>query len=436
MMTMSREKLYHEIWKISARRVAEKYNLDYPKLLNVCKENDIPIPGSKYWVTLRTGQDVSQLIVPLTESENSEVTIPFKKNKSKVKKNNHNQKLHEVNVPFKEECTELPIDIEKNIIEQKLSMIEKGKIEKIISTISSYKIYENKKLHKKISNYKKQVALWNTKVKNSKRDYFDPRYERNDMQQPKFIGEVSKESLPRLYKILDMLVEIFEKIGETVTDDFCVLIGDDIVPFEIIESTDKIKHELTKEEAKRLIEYEDSKKHDRYASKPNIRKYDYVYNGKFRIKMSTGAYIKDKKEQVLEEMLPEILIIFYESYVFIKSRREELEEQQRQREEQQRIQEEYKNRVKNEKKKTIQLLNTMEDYRLAEEIRVFANVLAKNGKIGNEYVKWVLDKADWIDPTVSTDDELLGKREHHKDSEAKMNFLKDKYSGYLGSWWT
>jgi len=35
-------------------------------------------------------------------------------------------------------------------------------------------------------------------------------------------------------------------------------------------------------------------------------------------------------------------------------------------------------------------------------------------------------KADWIDPTISADDKLLGKREHHKADEEKDKFLKEE----------
>ena len=38
------------------------------------------------------------------------------------------------------------------------------------------------------------------------------------------------------------------------------------------------------------------------------------------------------------------------------------------------------------------------------------------------------EKADWFDPIINSEDELLGKREHSKNSEEKS--LKEKHR-----WW-
>ena len=40
----------------------------------------------------------------------------------------------------------------------------------------------------------------------------------------------------------------------------------------------------------------------------------------------------------------------------------------------------------------------------------------------------MLKKADWIDPTISAEDELLGKRDHEKSREDKFKFLKEERS--------
>lgn len=423
-MIMNREKLYEEIWEISVKKVAEKYNLNYSKLLKVCKENDIPIPDSKYWVTLRTGQDVSQLIVPLPESDYKEIVLPLNQN---IRDSTSEE------IDTKPE-SKLISNIGTRLIRERLYFLSADKIEKIINVMSEYEIRENKRLHKKVSSFKKKVDLWEKKEKNSQRDYLDPRYERNDMEQPKFIKDVSKDNRNRLFRLLDIIVEIFENIGETITDDFCILIEEDNVCFDIIESTTKVKHEITKEEAKQLLEYEDSQKHGGYVFKPNIRKYDYPFNGKFRIKFSSGKYLKDKKDKPLEEMLEELIIMFYEAYYDIKTKREEREKERRQWEEEQRKKEEHRDRIKAEKEKTMQLLNMLTDYRLAEDIRKFAEVLSTNKNIDNKRLKWMLEKADWIDPIVSREDELLGKRQHHEDAELKLRFLKNNNSTFWGGW--
>ncbi len=41
-----RKKLYDEIWNISLTGVSKKYGLNYTKLVQACKENNIPYPSS------------------------------------------------------------------------------------------------------------------------------------------------------------------------------------------------------------------------------------------------------------------------------------------------------------------------------------------------------------------------------------------------------
>lgn len=43
-----RKKLYDEIWEISLTGVSKKYGLNYTKLVQACKENNIPYPSSGY----------------------------------------------------------------------------------------------------------------------------------------------------------------------------------------------------------------------------------------------------------------------------------------------------------------------------------------------------------------------------------------------------
>lgn len=73
---LSREKLYQEIWTISASGVANKYNIPYDELLKLCKQVEIPIPPSGYWTKLKFSKPVVQ--APLLESMVTEVVLPVK----------------------------------------------------------------------------------------------------------------------------------------------------------------------------------------------------------------------------------------------------------------------------------------------------------------------------------------------------------------------
>lgn len=431
MMKFTREQLYKEIWKTSARQVAIKYNLNYQKLLNQCKELYIPLPSGNYFYNRQHGLDIDKLIIPLPDSKISDIEV--EKQRSRIQKKDTRIEFANDTRVNTEQALETDLNqnrtvnkvlFDRDILYSSLDFLEKEKKDSIVEILSKYKISESKRLHKKVIVYKESIVTWNKRVKASEQDYYDPRYQRNDLPQPKFIKDVSKEQLPRLYRMLDTLYTIFEKLGEIITDDLRIQIGKDIVGFEVIESTDKVNHELTKEEAQQLIKYNDEVKRHSYASKPNIRKYDYIPNGLFRIKMSNGKYIKDTKSNKLEDMIPEIVILLYQCYFKIRTQREDWEEAQRKREEEKQKARMLQERIDQEKKRTREFLNILSDYKHADEIRSFVNILKESGKADQETIEWMLRKADWIDPIISIEDELLGKREHHKTDEEKDKFLK------------
>lgn len=432
MMKFYREQLYQEIWEISARQVANKYGLSYPALLKKCKEHSIPLPNGKYWYNKNNGLDIQGLKVALPSSHVKEIEIGKQVVKSKKEKTisreilpNYEEIKETVTVRNVEESTEkFLFDVDG--VRSSLDYLEIEKVETIISVLSTFEIKENKRLHKKVSSYKESVVNWNKRVKATERNYYNSRYQRNTLEQPKFIKEISSEQLPRLYRILDSIFSVFEQIGEIVTDDLCIQFGKDTVSFEIIESTDKINHELTKEEAQELVKYNDEIKRQRYASKPNIRKYDYIPNGNFRIKMPNGKYIKDSKSNNLEDVIPEIVLLFYRCYFEIRNRREKWEEAQRIREEEKQKARLLQEHIDQEKKKTREFLNIISDYKLANEIRKFVDIMKESNKANQETIEWMSRKADWIDPTISAEDELLGKRDHHKTDDEKDKLLKEE----------
>lgn len=435
MMKFTREQLYKEIWETSARQVAIKYSLNYQKLLNQCKEISIPLPGGKYFYNRQHGLDIDNLITPLPDSKVSDIEV--EKQRIRIQKKEtvvefekdiriNTEKTLETDSNQNKTVNKVKILFDRDTLYSSLNFLEREKKDSIIKILSEFEISERKRLHKKVVAYKESIVVWHKRVKASERDYYDPRYRRNDLSQPKFIKDVSEEQLPRLYRILDTLFTIFEKIGERITNDLRIQIGKDTVDFEVIESTVKVNHELTKEEARQLVEYNDEVKRRSYASKPNIRKYDYIPNGLLRIKVSNGEYIKDTKLNKLEDMIPEIVILFYQRYFEIRTQREDWEETQRKREEEKQKARMLQERIDQEKKKTREFLNMLSDYKLADEIRKFVGILKDSDKADQETIEWMSRKADWIDPTISAEDELLGKREHYKSDEEKNKFLKEE----------
>lgn len=52
--------------------------------------------------------------------------------------------------------------------------------------------------------------------------------------------------------------------------------------------------------------------------------------------------------------------------------------------------------------------------------------MKESNKANQETIEWMSRKADWIDPTISAEDELLGKRDHHKTDDEKDKLLKEE----------
>lgn len=213
----------------------------------------------------------------------------------------------------------------------------------------------------------------------------------------------------------------------SINSDLSVKIRDDIVRFRMVESQDQVKHEMTKQEAQELVKYNDDIKNHRWASKPQIRKYDKVYNGKLRIEFGERSYIRDNDSEKLEDRLGDILVTLYEKAEENRIVREAREEAERKRVEEARCREENRQRKEQEIRLVKELVNKAEDYRIAKEIREYIQAMIDSGNedITPEWIEWALKKADWYDPSIETEDEYLGKRQHEKSAEEKEKSLQD-----------
>lgn len=118
---------------------------------------------------------------------------------------------------------------------------------------------------------------------------------------------------------------------------------------------------------------EEERKKCAWASKPQIRKYDAVYNGRLNVSISGARTFRDRRSYVLEDRLGNMMLVIYEKAERMKQVRLAREEAERQRQEQ--------------------------DL--------------------SEWASWVRAKADRYDPAIAKKDELLGRREYEKDQENK-----------------
>jgi hypothetical protein len=305
-----------------------------------------------------------------------------------------------------------------------LTFLPESEREKVLLAAQEIKISdENAKLHKKIVAYKSVVKEWNKK--DSKPEGAQRKFNNYYNRPPFLAGVISDESLPRVYRILDALFRQIESLGGSVNDDLSLKVRNEHIILEIAEAQDEVQHVLTKQEAQALIVYQDEKRHRSWASEPQIRKYDYIFNGRLRISIRQSRYFRDTDKISLESRLGDMLIELYEESEVVRIDREAREEAARKREEEARREEERRQRYNKEVERTIALENTALDFETACRIRAYVKaVLISCGQDGLDdkkaaWVDWAMKKADWFDPILARDDELFGKRKHEKSLEEK-----------------
>ena len=98
-----------------------------------------------------------------------------------------------------------------------------------------------------------------------------------------------------------------------------------------------------------------------------------------------SKYIKDTKEFTLEQSIPEIIVLIYQEYYKVKNLRLEREERARLYEEEQERKRKLQNRIE-EKNRTISLLNMLEDFQTANDLRLMADKLEIAGKLSKEEI--------------------------------------------------
>lgn len=151
------------------------------------------------------------------------------------------------------------------------------------------------------------------------------------------------------------------------------------------------------------------------------------WKGKLRIEFGERSYIRDNDSEKLEDRLGDILVTLYEKAEENRIVREAREEAERKRVEEARCREENRQRKEQEIRLVKELVNKAEDYRIAKEIREYIQAMIDSGNedITPEWIEWALKKADWYDPSIETEDEYLGKRQHEKSAEEKEKSLQD-----------
>jgi hypothetical protein len=296
---------------------------------------------------------------------------------------------------------------------------------------------EKMKMHSVIRQFKKSLNDYEVYLKDEKWNADHP-WNRKRVRYAKqpisfFKEPISEEGKERALMILDLIFAEAEKRGAVINDDLSVSFDGYAVKVSFVEGKDSIPHQLSKEEARKLVEYRDEVKRRSWTTKPKINKYDHPFNGKLRINISYKAWLKDEKTCRLEDKTDEIVDAIYAEAGRLKEIQEErIAEELRRKKEREERETEVK-RIEKEIMMIRSLLKKAEDFRKAEMIRTYVKHMQESNGMSLELAQWALDKADWFDPEINKDDQILGTKNHNRDlDEIKEEKLKDRYSFWSG----
>ena len=388
-----RETLYQEVWSMPVTEVAKRYKVSDVAIHKVCKSLDIPTPPQGYWAKLRAGKPVKKLPLP----------------------------------PGKEQ-TKLGIQTGVSHVDSPsenaapLAFLPEEERQVVLNVAAQILLpQEHARMRPEIVAHRKRIAEWNKRKRQQERK-FGANWNRGRREvPPAFAQGISEEQQPRIFRLIDALAKAMVPLGWRLTEDLRFAREQDAVTLTFSESTDQILHTPTKEENLKLLEYEEARKKYSWAAKPQIRKYDSVYNGRLSLCVNGARTFRDCRSYVLEDRLGDMMLSIYGEAEQVKQARLSREEAERQRQEQERKREERRQRYNEEVDRTLALVNCASDYEIACRIRSYVSAMEKAhaDQDLSAWASWARAKADWYDPTIAKEDELLGKREHEKSQESK-----------------
>ena len=244
-----RETLYNEVWTFPVTELSQKYHVSDVAIHKVCKSLNIPTPPVGYWAKLRAGKPVAKLSLPYNGEPETKTGL-------------RTGVIYAAQT--KTDALVFMPEAERSIILAIASqMVFPGENERMHSSILAYR--------KKRKDWKKQYAEAN----------YQQRQQMSHLSNP--IKEISDEAAQRVFHLIDALIKAMEPLGCTLSDDFIFTISNETVSFTVEEGHSEVPHILTNEERYQLLEYEEKKRKNSWASKPQIRKYDRPFNGRLAL---------------------------------------------------------------------------------------------------------------------------------------------------------
>lgn len=356
-LKFTRKELYDLLWSMSIRALAAKYTISESEIKAACKNFNIPTPLNGHWTKLEFNKPVT--IIPLSDKQSENQEIEFK---AKINISGH---IVKELTPLKILTIEIETQLkDKLVVPERLSNPDKS----IIAT---------------------------QKIKRGEVKYTDRDYDKISSESLNI--NVSKEQLSRALRLMDTLIKALRLRGHQINTsrhNTTVNINGQDVPIGLREKTKRVKRESD----------------SRYDS------YDYVHVGKLAIKVIESYSNKEFSDGKLplENQLAHIIASFE---LWAKEKiewHERCRQNQLKWQEEERIRKEFEKRQEDDLESFRQTLKNAKRWHKAENLRNYINEVESKAIVGNNLTEetkawliWARKKADWYDPFIEADDELL-----------------------------
>ena len=403
-----REKLYNEVWTDPVVEVAKRYGISDVALRKRCKAISIPLPPRGYWEKLRAGQEVYKSDLPAVTGELKNIVHGYA-----IKWVAEMDQLSDKELANQEELC-LFKEETKAFIKRKCAEIEiKSQLRSPHHLITEHK---EEILYRKRRDKKLKQADWSpnyyARVKSEYRD-----------NKPILPIYVSEDQLNRVYRIVDSLIKTVEEMEGSVS----VRISEekDSASFNLAHASfDFCIKEVAKPQRKvRSRTNSDDEANDIGCLSVSLIGGCWYDNStvRFEYKEADEVSLESQLGKIVYDMFVIGSRLYAKAHLLYREQQREWEEEERQHKLEQKRQE--------ERKKVEVLKSIVADWDTANKIRSFSDAVSqKISEMGDtdkrekllDWLKWARARADWIDPLIEKEDDLLGVKSHFFDTIKSM----------------
>jgi hypothetical protein len=365
---LTRQELYNFVWSIPLTKLAEKYQISENGLRKICVKLDIPLPKGGYWSKLKFNKKVTQIPFKINTAVDQFINLTFRNNEATLEEH-YLSAFHRL----KKELEAIPNLNFKvpEILTNPHPLIKAAKADLKTKKPSTY-LYSNN--IGTIHTGKGLISI-----------------------------DVSKEFIPRALVFMDTFIKLILKRGHQINSkkNSEVLINGEAFSFRFREVLKRIK----------TID-----KHSAY----NWEHTELVPSGVVEFQIGESykkSEWRDSLKNPVENKLSNILAKLELESELIKKQRIKSEIWHREYQRKRKIEEEKEALFQKEVDKFKQLKENAKRWQKTVEIRNYIHAVETNAIKTNtlkpeliEWIKWANNKADWYDPLIQKEDDILNDR--------------------------